>query len=126
MPVTFRTVADYLAASSRPHEVEALRSIVVEANPRLVETIKWNSPSYVLDGVDRLTINAAGRGPVRLILHLGTETPEDRGAVSSFAGDPGGLLTWHSNIRASMVAGPDRDAAIAVVRAWLSYGPTST
>ena len=55
-----------------------LRALVREAAPELTEIVKWNSPDYTLDGVDRLTINAAGRGPVRLILHFGTERAESK------------------------------------------------
>ncbi len=100
--------------------------LVQKAEPRLVEVVKWNSPSYTLDGIDRLTINAAGRGPVRLILHFGTNLPEDKGAEPTFSHDPDGLLTWHSNIRASLTSpnvdqlAAERDAITALIRAWLA------
>ncbi|MFF2274452.1 DUF1801 domain-containing protein [Agromyces sp. NPDC058126] len=133
----YRTVDEFLAAQepARRAQVDALRGLVHEAEPGLVEIVKWNSPDYTLDGVDRLTINAAGRGPVRLILHFGTARAEDRSAEPSFSGDPDGLLTWHSNIRASLVApglesasepeSEPADAAararvVAVIRAWLA------
>jgi hypothetical protein len=99
---------------------------VHEAEPSLTEIVKWNSPDYTLDGVDRLTINAAGKGPVRLILHFGTERSEDKGAAPTFTGDPDDLLTWHSNIRASLPMPAteqlpaERDAIISVIRAWLA------
>lgn len=133
----YRTVDEFLAAQepARRAQVESLRALVREAEPRLVEIVKWNSPDYVLDGVDRLTINAAGRGPVRLILHFGTERAEDRSAEPTFSGDPAGLLTWHSNIRASLAlpevgggGAPEsegvvaRERIIAVIRAWLDAG----
>lgn len=128
MPERFATVADYLDSQPEPRraDVESLRALVHEADPTLTEIVKWNSPNYTLDGVDRLTVNAAGTGPVRLILHFGTEREEDKGAASSFAGDPDGLLTWHSDIRASLPlpAGDElavkRAAIIAVIRAWLA------
>lgn len=124
----FATVDDYLAALTpeRRAEVETLREIVHEAEPRLTEIVKWNSPNYTLDDVDRLTVNAAGKGPVRLILHFGTERAEDKGAAPTFTGDPDGLLTWHSDIRASLAlpAGAEldgkRDAMISLIRAWLA------
>ncbi|GAA1964541.1 DUF1801 domain-containing protein [Agromyces allii] len=128
MPTRFETVDEFLAAQSpeRRAEVDALRALVREAEPGLVEIVKWNSPSYTLDGVDRLTINAAGRGPVRLILHFGTKRGEQKGATPTFAGDPDGLLTWHSDIRASLTLPPAdepvdrRDAVVAVIQAWLA------
>ncbi|SFR70019.1 protein of unknown function (DU1801) [Agromyces sp. CF514] len=128
MPARFATVDEFLAAQApeRRADVEALRALVREAGPGLVEIVKWNSPSYTLDGVDRLTINAPGKGPLRLILHFGTERAEEKGAVSRFAGDPEGLLTWHSDIRASLTlpSAQDldgrREAIVAVIRAWLA------
>ena len=132
MAEKYRTVDEFLAAQepARREQVEDLRELVREADPRLVEVVKWNSPSYTLDGVDRLTVNAAGRGPVRLILHLGTARAERAGAPSSFDGDPRGLLTWHSDIRASLTAPPGGDpgaraAVVDVVRAWLAFEPTA-
>lgn len=128
MPASFATIDEFVAAQTpeRRADVEYLRGLVGEAEPGLVEVIKWNSPSYTLHGRDRLTINAAGKGPVRLILHFGTTRAEDKAAAPTFTGDPDGLLTWHSNIRASLpVPKPHefakaRGAVIAVIRAWLA------
>ena len=125
MAERFTTVAGYLDAlePTTRAEVDALRELVMDAEPALTEIVKWNSPSYVLRGEDRLTINAAGRGPVRLILHLGVDRAENRDAPSQFADDPTGLLTWHSDIRASLTAaGHPRDAVVNVIRAWLAFG----
>jgi hypothetical protein len=128
MPERFATVDEFLAAlePQRRADVESMRALVREAEPALTEIVKWNSPSYQLDGVDRLTINAAGKGAVRLILHFGTERPEDKDAATTFSGDPDGLLTWHSDIRASLALpepaarGAKHDAVVAVIRAWLA------
>ncbi|WP_448388397.1 DUF1801 domain-containing protein [Microbacterium aurum] len=127
MPAKFATVDEYLAAQTpdRRADVERFRALVIEAEPGLVEVVKWNSPNYTLHGAVRATINAAGRGPVRLILHFGTGRVEDKGAAPTFDGDPEGLLSWHSDIRASLIlptAGDlprERDAIVAVIRAWL-------
>ncbi|SDH43549.1 DUF1801 domain-containing protein [Microbacterium pygmaeum] len=127
MPAQFATVAQFLDAQppERRAGVEWLRALVLEAEPGLVEIVKWNSPDYTLDGVDRLTILAAGRGLARLILHFGTDRAEVKSAAPTFASDPEGLLTWHSDIRASLAVPPleqrgrSRDAIIAVIRAWL-------
>ena len=127
MPTQRATVAEFLAALAPPRraEVEALCEIVRAAHPGLVESIKWNSPNWSLGGIDLLTVNVPGRGPVRLILHRGTTTAERKGAAPTFAGDPGGMLVWHSDIRASL-AMPALDALdgvraamVAVVRAWV-------
>lgn len=130
MPERFATVDEFLAAlePQRRADVESMRALVRAAEPSLTEIVKWNSPSYQLDGLDRLTINAAGRGPVRLILHFGTERPEDKDAATTFSADRDGLLTWHSDIRASLALpepaarSAKRDAIVGVIRAWLGEG----
>ncbi len=128
MPTQHSTVAEFMRSltSDRFAEVQALREVVLAAHPELVESIKWNSPSYSLDGADLLTVNVAGNGAVRLILHRGATTAEDKDAPTEFTGDPSGLLTWHSNIRASLRMPPldtlnaVRDQMVAVVRAWVA------
>jgi hypothetical protein len=134
MVTRFRTVEEYLALQpdDRRALVNALRALVHEANPAAEEHIKWNSPSYLLDGVDQATVNAQGKQGVRLVLHRGATTVENRDAASAFTGDPEGLLTWHSDIRASLTVTDVADlaakhpAAVAVVRAWLAPSGPST
>lgn len=105
MATKFTTVDEFLSAQTEQHKTEvlALREIVLAAAPGVLEHIKWNSPSFYLRaGEDRVTVNAHGTGPVRLVLHAGATTVEDTTAAPTFAGDPQKLLTWHSNIRASL------------------------
>ena len=130
MVVAFGTVDEFLAAQTGDvrAQVELLSEIIRGSSDDLAEHIKWNSPSYVFDGEDRITLNARGSGPVRVVLHQGATTPEDKGAAPEFDGDPTGLLTWHSNIRASLsVSSVDeitthRDAIDRILRAWLAQG----
>ncbi|MET1042549.1 MAG: DUF1801 domain-containing protein [Microbacteriaceae bacterium] len=125
----FRTVDEFLAAQppARREQVDALRAIVIEAAPELSEIVKWNSPSYTLDGIDRLTVNSAPGGPLRLILHFGTARTEHTGAEHTFMNDPDALLSWHSDIRASLMLPPldeldaKRQPIIDVIRAWLAH-----
>jgi hypothetical protein len=133
MVTQYRTVQEYLEAQpdDRRVLVEEFRALVLEANPAVVEHIKWNSPSYLLDGVDQATVNAQGKQGVRLVLHRGATTAENRDAASAFTGDPHGLLTWHSDIRASLPVAnladlaAKRPAAVAVLRAWLAPAGSS-
>ena len=128
MVTQFRTVEEFLSAqpAERRVLVDALRALVHEASPAAQEHIKWNSPSFVVDGVDQATVSAQGTQGVRLVLHRGATTVEHTDAASAFTGDPHGLLTWHSDIRASLLVtdladlAAKRDAAVGVVRAWLS------
>lgn len=123
MPAHFTSVDEYLDSLplDRREDAEALRSLALSAHPGLTESIKWNSPNYSLGDTDLLTMNLPRSGPLRLILHRGTKVAEDKAAVPEFDGDPEGLLTWHSNIRASLrMPASDSAAALAVVRAWVA------
>jgi hypothetical protein len=128
VPTKYRTVAEYLAGQTpeaRAH-VETLRALVGEAAPELTETIKWNSPNWVLDGQDLLTVNVGRGGETRLVLHRGTAVAERKGAAHDFDGDPHALLTWHSDIRASLPS-PGQEQlvdATAIVRAWVRATPS--
>jgi hypothetical protein len=125
----FATVVEFLDAQTPEvrAKVDHLRTLFADAAPGIIETIKWNSPNFSLAGEDRLTVNVDGKGAVRLILHRGASVPEQKGAAPNFGGDPHGLLTWHSNIRASLPVTDDLDvdAAREVVRAWLAVAARS-
>ena len=38
-------------------EILKIREIIFSANPDLTEHIKWNAPSFCLDGEDKITFN---------------------------------------------------------------------
>ena len=61
-----------LAPDLKP-AVEAVRKIIKTAAPELNERIKWNAPSYCVNGEDRLTFNLRGKDFFRLILHCGVK-----------------------------------------------------
>ena len=81
---------------------EALRDIIRNIDPKLEEIVKWNAPSYTLNGEDRLTFNLHGAAGVRLVFHCGAARKETRGALPLFT-DETGLLDWVSDIRAIAV-----------------------
>ena len=70
-------VAAFLAACRHPlrAELDALRAIVAKADPRLVEAIKWNAPSWGLPDADDhcMTVNLGNKATLRLVLHRGAE-----------------------------------------------------
>jgi hypothetical protein len=131
MATAFTTVDGYLEALGDESRaaVDALRAIVLAAHPNVTEHLKWNSPSFVVDGVDRATVNIDRTGAIRLVLHQDTAKAEHAGAATDFEGDPLGILTWHSDIRASLRVGGAADIAArheelaAVIRAWLAFAP---
>jgi len=128
--MTHATVDGFLDAldPTQRATVDVLRGIVLGVRPDLHEHLKWNAPSYVHAGQDRMTFAVRPGGPVRLVLHAGATTREDKGGEPVLAGDTG-LLTWHSDIRASMVFHDSaeitaRAGEIAdVLRRWLEMSP---
>ncbi len=102
--------------------VERLRGMVLASDNGVTEHIKWNGPSFCIDGDDRITVGLVPKGGVRAILHRGVKVKD----ASDFAfPDGSGLIQW---------AAPDRgvitftdEAAIAanaeavadICRRWL-------
>ncbi len=72
-------------------EIEAVRSLVKGANAALTERIKWNAPSYCLDGDDRITLKLYPPRQVQLIFHRGAKIKDASGFSFS---DASGLLAW--------------------------------
>ena len=97
----YKTVEEYLndLDTDKRAQVEALEKIILNTHAELTEHIKWNAPSYVLDGEDRITFNTYNKeGVVKLVLHMGATRKEDKKAGPIMA-DPTGLVTWNSDIR---------------------------
>jgi hypothetical protein len=83
----------------RKPEAQALRDIIRSAAPTLVESLKWNAPSYALGADHVLTFNFADRKSVRLVFQCGTRRKETKDAPPVME-DATGLLDWQSDIRA--------------------------
>lgn len=80
-------------------KIEAIRKIILKADNRLTEHIKWNAPSYCIHGDDRITFNLAGKGFIRLVFHCGAKA-KDNQAKNKLFEDTTGLLEWAANDRA--------------------------
>lgn len=103
--------------------VEAIRRTILGADREITEGVKWNSPSFYLEGWFA-TVNVRGRG-VMVVLHQGAKTRPGSGAgLRESLGDASGMLRWHSDDRATatFVDQADFDAKrrrlASVVRAW--------
>jgi hypothetical protein len=104
MPNKYTTVAEFLddLDAAKREQVELLRSVIQEVHPGMEEHIKWNAPSFVLDGEDRVTFNLQNKeGVVKLVLHMGATREENKKGAPIMPNDHG-LLTWPSDIRGVM------------------------
>lgn len=108
---------------SRKSEIEALRRLIVDAVPGLVETIKWNAPSFGPGEDDRITMRLHPGNRLQLILHRGAKA----GANDFFRfEDPDKLLAWAAPDRgvitfadaADLVA--KTDALRSVLQRWVA------
>ncbi|MCC7466368.1 MAG: DUF1801 domain-containing protein [Saprospiraceae bacterium] len=63
-------VANYMQVLDHPlkPEIERLREILKSADARLSERIKWNAPSYHLEGVDIVTFGPMMRRKEEILL----------------------------------------------------------
>jgi hypothetical protein len=90
-----KSVDEFLNSLKHPMkiEIEEIRKIILKADKRLTEKIKWNAPSYCIQGDDRITFNLSGQGFIRLIFHCGVK-PSDKKLKAPLFEDTSGLLEW--------------------------------
>lgn len=80
-------------------EIEAVRKIILSADNRINEHIKWNAPSFQVENEDRITFNLHGKGFFRLIFHCGAKKKDTIGQENLF-NDTTGILEWVAGDRA--------------------------
>lgn len=128
MPKPVTDVATFLASCkhARRHELDALRTIVKRAMPKLIEGIKWNAPSFRLpDGDDCITCNLSAKDRVRLIFHRGAKVKDGAAAGRLLAAEHA-WLEWPADDRAVATFASSADVAAAkpalarLVRAWVA------
>ena len=79
-------------------EIEQLRLIILSADGRMKENIKWNGPNYCFENEDRITMKIHPPKQIQLIFHRGVKKltqPNDK-----IIDDNSGLLVWKENDRA--------------------------
>lgn len=119
-------VEAFLAARAHPHKpaILALRQLILAADPRIAEGVKWNSLSFRTTEYFA-TFHLRAKQGIQLILHRGAK-PREPGA-DMLLDDPEGLLTWLAQDRASVSF---RDLAeiearsrtfTQIIRQWISY-----
>lgn len=116
-----------LAALAHPRTptIQALRSLVRAVDPRIVESVKWNAPSFATTE-HFATFHLRDPDAVQVVLHLGARPRPDAGVRAGVA-DPEQLLTWRGADRATATFRDVRDvearadAFAAVLRQWIVF-----
>ncbi len=115
----------FLASLDHPldRELRAVRRVVLAADPRVAEEIKWNAPSF-RTSEHFATFHLRAKGCVQIILHLGAK---QRAGARVAVADPTGLLEWLGPNRATVKLrdleeiAAKRVALTRVLRAWIAH-----
>lgn len=129
----YKTLEEFLGDLSKDKrlQVDTLRDLILKTEPRLEEHIKWNAPSYVLDGEDRITFNLMNKQEVvKLVLHMGATRKEDKNGAPVMR-DDSGLIVWSSDIRGAITFTTIEDIKSnlgpikRIIRNWLLTPPAA-
>ena len=103
----------YLAELEHPMAgaASALRLRILDGVSGVTEHIKWNAPSFVVDGEDRVTFRMHPKGSLQLILHRGVQLRAD--TAEFVFDDPTGLIIWSTQDRGVITLATAEDAASA-------------
>lgn len=105
-------------------EIVEIRDIILSVNEHMTEHIKWNAPSFRINGEDRVTFNLFGKDRFRLIFHCGAKA-SGRAKNEPLFEDETKLLEWAAGDRAviSFTGKHDveakKDKLVEVVAKWL-------
>lgn len=101
-PKKQQSVEAFITTLEHPYKVEilSLRQIILAADPRITEEIKWNAPSFRATE-HFATFQLRAKEGVQIIFHLGAKVTAATAAGFTVA-DPSTLLTWLANDRASV------------------------
>ncbi|MFV3127439.1 DUF1801 domain-containing protein [Niveispirillum sp. KHB5.9] len=112
-PKAYKSVEEFLSDLSDESlaVTEGLRTLIKAAHPGLVEQVKWNAPSFSLDGTDLITLGVERDGSIRLVLHRGAKVKDSDGFRFD---DPSRLARWPSPDRGVVVV-KDADGLAAKI-----------
>lgn len=107
--------------------VGRMRLGILGANTRITEHIKWNAPSFCIDGEDRVTFRLHPKGWLQLVFHRGARVKD--GTNVAFE-DTSGLLEWRAADRAIVTLRDLHDAEakqttlVETVNRWMTATST--
>lgn len=121
------TVDALLAALEHPmkEEIARVRAVILGADPRITESVKWNAPSFATTE-HFATFHLRAKEGVQVVLHLGAR-PRPSARVRDEIADPAGLLEWRAVDRATVTFRDRIDveakkaAFAALIRDWIEF-----
>jgi hypothetical protein len=124
-----QTVEQLLSLLNHPQVdlINEIREKIKHAEPALVEGVKWNAPSYALNGNDIITFNFRNYGLVSLIFHTGPKGKDTQTGHRLFE-DTSGLIEWLADKRFVLKVADGRflhseaEKITQLVQTWVAYG----
>ena len=118
-------VDEFMAKLEHPlkPEIEAVRSIILAADGRVKESVKWNAPSFHIEE-HFATFKLRPVETVQIVFHTGAKTRPH--IVLMNINDPSGLLKWVAKDRCLATFSEMRDikskgpALRSIVKQWIS------
>lgn len=119
-------VDEFMEALEHPLKstIQDLRVAILASDIGITEQVKWNAPSFVYAGEDRITFRLKPANRLQLIFHRGARVRSDS-ATFSFD-DHTGLIEWASPDRGVVTfadsdeAASRRDDLVDLVRRWIA------
>jgi hypothetical protein len=117
-------VDGFMAQLAHPHKdaIQDIRSLVLSADPRVKERIKWNAPSFFIDD-DFATFRLQPPNAIQLVLHTGAKVKAQPRTFS--IDDPHKLLKWAARDRCVLTlesaehAQQMREAVASIIKQWI-------
>ena len=124
MPKKAESAAQFMEKLEHPlkEEIEAVRAIILDSGEGITEHIKWNAPSFVYGGEDRVTFRLHPPNRIQLVFHRGSKVKDSKDFKFE---DHTGLLEWVASDRAVVTfhnmeeVEAKRNALKKVVREWM-------
>lgn len=124
-------VGAFLAELEHPRkaEIEALRALILGADERVREAVKWNAPSFYIEE-HFATFKLRPVEKIQVVFHTGAKVKSDARALQ--IDDPAGLLSWPARDRC-VATFVDRDdvrakeaAFVGIVKQWIEQTTGTT
>ena len=109
-----KEVDAWLAAADHPREraIRALRSVILSADERMDECIKWKSPTFTYKG-NFASVNPRAKAHVSLMLHRGAALPGDHPRLEG-----GGTTARYVRFANTAEVKAAAEEIQAIVKAW--------
>jgi hypothetical protein len=107
-------------------DIDWLRDVILQADPAVVEEVKWNAPSFRTTEFFA-TMHLRAPDALQLVLHTGAKA-KGKALPRTHFPDPHGLMRWLADDRCILTLGAGaqlrarREAIVAILRAWLAAG----